>query len=141
MLVEFLSKLNWLHILVAAAGYWVVGILWYSVIFSKVWQTEMTNYGVKLNPPSGGKMAQNVVLTYVMHVFATIAVAFLIHFIGSETVMEGIKVGLYCSFGYVVTAGSMGYIWEGRSLKLIMIDNSFHIVGLIVAAIILSVWH
>lgn len=141
MLLEFLSKLNWLHTLVAAAGYWVVGILWYSVIFSKAWQTEITNHGIKLNPSSGGKMSQNVVLTFLMNMCATVAVAFLIHFIGSETVIEGIKVGLYCSFGYVVTSGAMGYIWEERSLKLVMIDNGFHVVGLTVAAIILSVWH
>ena len=114
------------------------GILLY---FSKSWATEIANHGVKLAEPSGGKMAQNVILTFIMNLCATIAVAFLIHFIGSETVMEGIKVGLYCGFGYVVTSGSMGYIWEGRSLKLLMIDTGFHIVGLSVAAIILSVWH
>ncbi len=140
MLLEFLSKLNWLHVLVAAAGYWVVGVVWYSAIFNKVWEAEITNHGVKLSPPSGGKIAQNVILTYVMNLCATIAVAFLIHFIGSTTVMEGIKVGLYCGFGYIVTSGAMGYIWEGRSMKLVMIDTSSHIVGLCVAAIILSVW-
>ena len=51
---EFLSNLNWLHILVATIAYFMLGAIWYSFLFSKKW---IEYQGIDMNNPDAKKGA------------------------------------------------------------------------------------
>jgi hypothetical protein len=40
--------MNWLAIICAAVAYWILGWLWYSALFGKIWVAGLEQHGVKL---------------------------------------------------------------------------------------------
>ena len=37
------GDMNWLAVFCAGLAYWLVGAIWYSVLFSKAWRGELNN--------------------------------------------------------------------------------------------------
>ena len=52
MNTELLSNLNWLHVLVATAAYFMLGAVWYSFLFQKKW---IEYQGIDMTNPDGKK--------------------------------------------------------------------------------------
>ena len=122
MLEELLGNLNWLHLLVAAIAYFAVGALWYSpVLFSNAWANAV---GLKTDDPELKKTFP-------------IAIQQKIPAVG---VSGALKVGLF--FGICFSAMGIGisYIYQRKPLVLYLIDCGYHIVGCIVASMIIVLW-
>jgi hypothetical protein len=77
--------------------------------------------------------------TFIVCFVMTIAMACLVGIIDARNCMVGFKIGLLAS---VFASGTiyLSHMYTGKSFKLTMIDAGYHVVGLIVVGIILSVW-
>ena len=56
--------MNWLAVLCAGAAYWVLGYVWYSLLFGKVWAASLKEYRGE-PAASGGGMAGKLILTFI----------------------------------------------------------------------------
>lgn len=133
-----LSNLNWLHVLVAALAYFVLGAIWYSFLFQKQW----TRYQkIDLSNPQGKKGAGMIMLLSFIWTFIIVAaLAILVFKIQMEGgVMSGIKLGLTTGLFSALTI-SMTYLYLKKPFGLHLIDGLYHVLGQMIAAIILIVW-
>ncbi|MBC7873824.1 MAG: DUF1761 domain-containing protein [Ferruginibacter sp.] len=137
---SFFSHANWLAIAVAAVAYFMVGGLWYSkVLFGKTW---IKSTGIDMNKPGaktgvGGVMA----MTFILEFIICVALAMLVYrlaLIGG--VLSGIKLGLLTGVCFSAIVICISYLYQGKPRSLSFIDGGYHIVGNIVAAVILCVW-
>ena len=140
MLQSFFSQLNYWSILTAAGAYFIIGSLWFSLLFGNIWSKEVAKHGVKIKEPSGKEISGKMIQTFFGNVVATMAMAFLVYVTGIAHWLPAVKLGLFCGVGFAASSIMIAYTWESRSFKLMAIDFGYPVVGFTACAIILSLW-
>jgi hypothetical protein len=139
MFTQLLSELNWLHVVVAAVAFFVLGAVWYSpVLFSKPWaklvNINMTDRNARKG--MGGMMLGSFVLMTV----CCIALAIMFSIIHVGDAMGAVKFGLFFGVGFALTAVSISFIYERKPLALYAIDIGYLILGIVIASLVLVLW-
>jgi len=136
----FLSHINWLAVLVAAVAYFVLGALWYSkALFGTKW-AQLTKLDMN-NPDLKKGMGGMMISTFVLILVVCFALEILIVKINFEQEFSyGIKLGLLTGLAFATTAVSITYVYERKPTNLYLINTGYHVVGHVIAAIILVLW-
>jgi hypothetical protein len=136
---DFFSNANWLAIAVAAVAYFAIGGLWYSVLFGKQW---IKATGIDMNRPDAKKGAGGIMaMTFVMLFVTCIGLALLVHrTMPGDGVLSGLKIGGLTGICFSAIGICMSYLYQSKPRALIMIDCGYHVIGNIVAAVILCIW-
>jgi hypothetical protein len=129
-----MPEVNWIAIVIAALGSFLLGGLWYSpALFGKAWQREI---GLTDEQLKRGNMARIFGLSFVLALLAAWNFA---NFLGPRPSLA-LGLGAGASAGLLWVAGSFGinYLFERRSLKLFLINGGYHtlqfaIIGLVLA--------
>lgn len=136
MLLDAFSEVNWLAVLVAAVAYFAVGGLWYSpVLFAKPW---MSASGISPEQSQGPSALYAV--SFVFQFLASLALALLVVATGAQTFADGIVLGLVIGIGFVLTAVGVTQMFSNAPAVLQAINIGYHLVGLVVAGVILALW-
>lgn len=134
-----LSNLNWLHILVATIAYFILGAIWYSFLFQKQW---IAYHKIDISNPEAKKGTGMIMLIgFIWTIIICTGLAILIFkipFLGG--VVSAIKLGLTTGVCFSALAISMTYLYLKKPFGLHLIDGLYHVVGQIIAAIILILW-
>jgi hypothetical protein len=139
MNTEIFSQVNWLAVLVATLAYFMLGALWYSkILFGAKWASlvklDMNNPDLKKG--MGKMMAGSFVLMLIVCTgLALLIVKF--DFIGLGA---GIRMGMLTGLCFATTAVSITYIYENKPSGLYLITNGYHVLGHVIAAIIIVLW-
>jgi hypothetical protein len=134
------AVMNWLAILCAGVAYWVLGFVWYSLLFGKILAAEMKGYRGERAMPGAREMGANLVGTFVCNLVAAGAMAYLFHHGGIIDLNYAIRLGLIIGIGFAGTALTMNSIWESKPTKVWAIDAGYNVVGALLLAIILVSW-
>jgi len=136
---EILSNLNWLHILVAALAYFALGAVWYSFLFQKPW---IRYHNIDTSNPDARKGVGGIMfLSFILMFLVTVGLAILIYRAGIiGGAMSGVKLGLTTGVLFSATTISITYLYLKRPVGLHFIDGLYHVVGQVIAAVILCVW-
>lgn len=140
MLDSFLSSLNYKAVIASGAAYWIFGALWFSVLFGNIWGSELEKHGVKIQKPTTQAMIKKLVLTFIFNLVVAFGVSFIVFATNSTTLLSAVKYGIFTGVCFSATTLGNAYTWEGKSLKLLLIDASYAVVGTTICAIILSLW-
>jgi hypothetical protein len=133
--------INILAVVLAALSAFFLGFLWYTVIFARPWQ-QLIGMGEKgkgagstnETPDLGRLLIGSLALEVIMAVV-------LAGFIGKDAdLLEGLKIGVTAGAGFVALAFGVNYMFEGKPIKLWLINASYNIVvfavmGLIIGAL------
>src|SRR2546422_5221152 len=95
----YYSQLNVWAVVVAAAAYWILGSIWFSLLFGKAWSSELEKHGVKIQTPNGSQMAAKLVQTFVLNLAAAFALSYLVFVSESSTDRKSTR--LNSSHGYI----------------------------------------
>ncbi|MCE3278123.1 MAG: hypothetical protein K0S44_314 [Bacteroidetes bacterium] len=137
MFQTFLHQINYLALAVSAIVYFALGALWYSpVLFQKPWVQNVGRTEEQLR--SGSKIV--FLYTFFALLVICFVTAFIIWMLGTPNCVSAIKVGLFISVGYTTTVVAINNWYGQRPAKLTLIDAGYHVVGIVLAAIILTVW-
>src|SRR5215510_9987413 len=114
MFQSFLSHTNYLAILVSAVAYFILGSLWFSLLFGNAWSTEVEKQGIKIKEPTKKEIGAKMIQTFVCNLIAAFATAFVIYATGASEWSHGIQIGLICGFGFGAMAITIAGTWESR---------------------------
>lgn len=133
-----ISDLNWLHILIGTIAYFALGAIWYSFLFQKPW---IRYHKIDTGNPDARKgagviMFVGFIWTFIM-VTGIAVLASQIPLYGGA--LSGLKLGLTTGV-FSALAISMTYLYLKRPAGLHLIDGLYHVLGQIIAAIILIIW-
>ena len=133
--------INWLAILCAGAAYWVLGFVWYSLLFGGIWGAEQQRHrGSEVGPPSKGEFAGKLITSFVSNLVASVAIACLLRRMGIGDLPNALKLGAGLAVGFSITTLTVVHVWEMKSTKVWIIDASYHLIGCLIAAAILVSW-
>ena len=139
MNVNYLSQLQWLHILVAAIAYFALGAIWYSALFGKQW---IRYQQIDINHPDAKKGTAVIMFgSFIWMFISCIALDIIITKLGLDNCLSAVKWGLITGVGFSAAAISTSYLYVKKPAGLHFIDCLYHIVGQIIAALILCCWH
>ncbi|MEK7613701.1 MAG: DUF1761 domain-containing protein [Patescibacteria group bacterium] len=131
--------INYWAVLVSALASMAIGMLWYGPVFGKQWMamTGITKESMKSMALSPTKaMSLGLVSSLIMaYVLGYVASA-----LGTEGVPEALVLAFWIWLGFVATSQISGFLWEGKPLKLFLLNTAYSLVVYGVMALILVLW-
>jgi hypothetical protein len=133
-------EINYLAVVVAALATFLIGGLWYSVLFGKLWMRlhgytpeqleEMKRKGT--TRPYLGSLLAYLVMALVFSV--------LVDWTGVTTVASGACLGATIWLGFAATIGLTAILFSEKSLGVWLLDAAYQLVYLVVQGMILTYW-
>ncbi len=141
MSLDTLGQLNWLAIIVGALVYFGLGAVWYSrPVFAGPWMRSI-GWDASRQQPQANPMTY--VIPALFYLVAAIATGILAAATGSDTIGEGIVLGLVVGIGYALVINAVDASFDPNKPQpwlWFAITGSYHLVGLIIVAVIVSIW-
>ena len=133
-------EINYLAVLVSAVAGFVIGALWYSVLFGKVWMRLSGMDKKKIEKERKKGMAKSYAAGFAVLVVMAFVLAHFVDMAEAATVLEGAQAGFWAWLGFVATIMLNKVLWEGKPFKLYLLDAAHYLVVLLAMGSILAVW-
>jgi hypothetical protein len=139
MNAELFSNVNWLAVLVAAAAYFMLGAIWYSkALFAPKWAQAV---GIDMNKPDKSKgLGKMMLASFLLIGINCIGLALLAERMELSILMSALRLGALTGLCFCTTAVAISFIYESRPTVLYFIDCGYHLVGNLIAAIVIVLW-
>ena len=136
-MLDTFDELNWLAIIVATVGWFILGAIWYAPpVMGRTWQRA-----ANVEVPEGYRPSPAIfVWTFLTYLIAVIATAILVSATATADTDEAIVLGLVVSIGYLVTSYIVAATYERRSWALVWINGVYNTIALVGVAILLAHW-
>ncbi len=133
-------SINYLAVLVAAIVSMVIGFLWYGPIFGKAWMRLMKIDKKKIDEAKKKGMTTSYVVMFISALIMNYVLAHFVKYLGSRTFMDGMQAGFWLWLGFIATVQVGIVLWEGKPVKLYLINAAHYLVALMVTGGILAIW-
>ena len=130
-------RTNYPAIIVAAIAYWILGAIWYGVLFSKPWMAleHMTDEQAKnMNP------VLPYVITFLLNLLIAYVIAQVCIWRNANTASRGAAIGILLWLGLVGPIVLTTYMYEMRPKQLFALNEFYPLVGLCMMGAILGAW-
>ena len=139
MTFDLLGDMSWLAVIAGALAYFVIGALWYAPpIFGRTW---MAAGGMEMPANGQGPGPGIYVVPLIGSVLSAIALSMIAEATGTDTVSEGIALGLVTGIGFAVSIALVTAMFESAKPKPFVwggVDAGYHLVGNVVAAVVIA---
>ncbi|HLD97300.1 MAG TPA: DUF1761 domain-containing protein [Candidatus Nanoarchaeia archaeon] len=142
MVLEYGESVNFLAVVVASIASMAIGFVWYSPFaFGKTWMKLM---GKSAKDMEAGKKKSNMPLMMGVNFISTLVMAFVLalfmQFTGASTPVEGAWTAAWAWLGFVATVTLSSVLWEGKPVKLYILNAAHYLVGMLVMGAIIAAW-
>jgi hypothetical protein len=139
-MLSFFGDVNWLAVLVCAVASMAVGFVWYGPLFSKPWSkmTGWTNEKVAALPKNN--MAMSYIMAFIFAFIIASVLALALQATYSSGIGDGIATAIVLWVGLTGATLAVNMTFERRPVALWGIEAGYHLVMLVIFAIILSAW-
>jgi hypothetical protein len=130
-------KTNYAAVFVSALAYWILGALWYGLLFTKPWMAleQMTVERMKsMNP------VVPYVITFVLDLLIAFVLAQLCTWRNANTAARGAALGILLWIGLVGPVAYTNYMFEMRPMQLFAINEFYSLAGLFLMGLIFGAW-
>ena len=121
-----MAEINWLAVLLGALAFFLVGAIWYGVLFSKAWQKAA---GMSDEKIQSGNMALIFGLTFLAELVISLT---LWHGIARSGASDRAVMMMAVGFGATIMVPAIGinYLYLRKPLALFLLDAGHFIVGM-----------
>jgi hypothetical protein len=134
-------RINYPAVAASAVAYWVLGALWYSpVLFAGPFIALKGYSPEQLAAMQSQSHAGEIGLAFASSLLLAYVLAHFVKFTGAETAGTGALTGFWLWLGFVVTTNLETVIFEGRPVGLFLINNAYHLVGMLGMGALLAIW-
>jgi Protein of unknown function (DUF1761) len=130
---------NYLAILVSGVVIFLIGGLWYSVIFKKPWIALMGIPEEKMKEGAGA-MPVLLLMSFLCGLLSAYVLAIIINHFAPSSLARGVMIGTLCWAGFAAPTSFATAIFSMTPKRLWFINSLYNLVSFIAAGMILSVW-
>jgi surface polysaccharide O-acyltransferase-like enzyme len=134
---EPMMKINYLAVVVCAVVYWLLGGLWYALLFGKQW---MALENMTIEQGRSMNSALPYIITFVLNLLIAFVLAQICSWRNANTAGRGAAIGVLLWVGIVAPITYTTYMYEMRPKELFAINEFYPLVGLCLMGLILGVW-
>ena len=133
------KDLNYLAILVAAAAMFFLGHVWYVLLFGNAWVAAQGKTKEQIRSEAAG--AGPFITAAVTALVEAAVLAIVLRVTGTDaTLAQALQMATLLWLGFAIGTGAKHYAFKGARAKLLVIDYSYDLIGLLVMATILALW-
>jgi surface polysaccharide O-acyltransferase-like enzyme len=130
-------KTNYAAVFVAAVAYWLLGAVWYGVLFSKQW---MALENISMEQAKSMNPVLPYVITFVLNLLIAYSLAQICIWRNANTIGRGASVGVLLWIGFIGPVTYTTYMYEMRPKELFAINEFFPLAGLVLMGAIIGAW-
>jgi MFS family permease len=129
--------ISYVWIVVAALVQWLLGALWYGVIFKKSWR--------KLVGLPESEKPKNAIFALAVALVACLLLSFVLAHVvemaGAALFTKGFMLGVVCWLGFMAPPLFAQHIFEGRRANLFAINAAYWLLAMALGGAILAAFH
>src|SRR3954470_6098485 len=134
-------RINYPAVAASAVAYWLLGALWYSPLLFASQFIALKGYSPEqLAAMQTHGHAGEIGLAFLTSLVLAYVLAHFVKFTGAETATSGALTGFWLWLGFVVTTNLETVLFESRPVGLYLINNGYHLVGMLGMGALLAVW-
>lgn len=130
------SRINHLAVFVSAIAFFVLGWVWYDLLFGRTWMAltghAQTSVG-NMMPLFAGSFILGWALAYVIGIA-------LADTANPNPARHGVEFGIFMGLGVYGTMLGLDYLYEGRPIALWAINVGYVVVGMAIMGAIVGAW-
>ena len=130
-------RTNYPAVVVAAVAYWILGAVWYGVVFNKPW---MALEHMSMEQAQSVSPVVPFVVSFLLELLIAYSLAQLCIWRNANTVGRGASVGVLVWIGFIGPIAFMTYMFEMRPRLLFAINEFYPLAGLVLMGAILGAW-
>jgi hypothetical protein len=130
-------KTNYAAVFVAAVAYWLLGAIWYGVLFSKPW---MALENISMEQAKSMNPVLPYVITFVLNLLIAYSLAQICIWRNANTIGRGASVGVLLWIGFIGPITYTTYVYEMRPKELFAINQFYPLAGLVLMGAIIGAW-
>lgn len=130
-------KTNYVAVLVSAIVYWLLGAVWFAMLFGKQW---MALEGITEAQTKSMSPVLPYIASFVLNLLIAFVLAQLCAWRNANTAARGASLGVMLWIGIVGPVTYTTNMYEMRPLNLFLINEGYVLVGLLVMGAILGAW-
>ena len=130
-------KTNYAAVFVSALAYWLLGALWFGVLFGKPW---MTLENISMEQAKSMNPVLPYVITFVLNLLIAYALAQICIWRNANTIGRGASVGVLLWIGFIGPITYTTYMYEMRPKELFAINQFYPLAGMVLMGAILGAW-
>jgi fucose permease len=135
MVFNEFGEVNYLAVVVAALAFFAWGAIWYAPpVMGKTWRKAVSLSQEQLRPNP-----MVFIGTYIAYFLMALALAVLARAADASTFSEGLVLGLIVGIGIAAAGIWVGGMYEQR-MRLAWLNMGNAVIGLIIMAVIVTVW-
>jgi hypothetical protein len=128
--------INWWSVIVAALVKFILGWIWYSPLMGKQWRATVGISEADMRSSLPSAIPVDIIGSLLMSYILLHAV----HYAGATTLLQGGAVGFFNWLGFIATVQLGQSLYERRPLRLVVINNIYLAIALMIMGAILAVW-
>lgn len=140
--------INFSAVFVAAVVAFIIGAVWHTVLFSKLWlrlaglseptEEEKKAYAPHMWKPLLAGFATNLLMAFCL---ANILFVNTAYFNNAGSLSAGLLAGFWTWLGFMATVTLSPVIWEKKSIKYWMFGNAYTLLVMLAMGTVLTLWH
>ena len=133
-------KINYLAVLVATIAHFLVGGIWYGLLFSNKFVELIAWSPEKLKEMENHNPLKELTIAFLSALLLVYILAHFIQYTKARTALDGIQTAFWLWLGFIATTQLATVVFEERKLGLYLINVSYQLVACALAGVILAVW-
>lgn len=125
-------------VFVAALAYWLLGAVWYSVLFQRPWMA-LENITPQQASAAGSPITP-FIISFVLNLVIAFVLAQLCAWRNANTAARGAALGILIWIGFLGPVTYTTYMYEMRPKQLFAINEFYVLVGMCLMGAILGAW-
>ena len=133
-------KINYPAVIVAAVLHFILGALWYGLIFGNKFLEIVEWTPAQIEQVQANAHWSQYAVTFIALLVLVYILAHFIQYSGAKGVAGGMQTAFWLWLGFVVTTQLPTVVFEQRKLGLYLLNIGYHLVGMLIAGAILTLW-
>jgi hypothetical protein len=130
-------KTNYPAVFVAALAYWLLGALWYGVLFGARW---MVLENVSMEQAKSMNPVLPYVISFILNLLIAYSLAQICIWRNANTIGRGASVGVLLWIGFIGPITYTTYMYEMRPKELFAINQFYPLAGMVLMGAIIGAW-
>ncbi|HET6932845.1 MAG TPA: DUF1761 domain-containing protein [Candidatus Acidoferrum sp.] len=130
-------KTNYAAVFVAAVAYWLLGALWFGVLFGARW---MVLENISMEQAKSMNPVLPYVISFILNILIAYSLAQICIWRNANTAGRGASVGVLLWIGFIGPITFTTYLYEMRPKELFAINQFYPLAGMVLMGTIIGAW-
>jgi len=133
-------RINYPAVLVATIVHFLIGGLWYGLLFSNKFIELIAWSPEKLREMQNHNPAKELMIAFISALVLVYILAHFVQYTKARTALDGIQTAFWLWLGFIATTQLATVVFEERKLGLYLINVGYQFVACSLAGVILTLW-